>query len=92
MMERFRPSLEEASPIQNQITALDYIGKRGSAQNVKRQERIQYARDIMQKELLPHVGILPNNEVKKAFFMGYVVHKMLMCSLGKILIDEYTVY
>lgn len=104
MMERFRPSLEEASPIQNQIVALDFIGifilydkfgdthfflgKRGSAQNVKRQERIQYAREIMQKELLPHVGISPNNEVKKAFFMGYVVHKMLMCSLGRLEEDD----
>lgn len=28
MMERFRPSLEEASPIQNQIVALDFIGVR----------------------------------------------------------------
>ena len=58
MMERFRPSLEEATPIQNQQTALDYIGKRGSAVNVPRRERVQYARDILQKEVLPHVGIL----------------------------------
>ena len=48
---RFRPSLEEASPIQNQHVALDYIGKRGSAVNVGRRERIQYARDILQKEV-----------------------------------------
>ena len=44
MMERFRPSLEEAKPIQNQIVALDFIGKRGSALNVGRRERVQYAR------------------------------------------------
>lgn len=88
MMERFRPSLEEASPIQNQIVALDFVGKRGSAVNVGRQERIQYAREIMQKELLPHVGVAANNEVKKAFFMGYVVHKMLMCSLGRLEEDD----
>ena len=50
MMERFRPSLEEATPVQNQIVALDYIGKRGSAVNVGRRERVQYARDILQKE------------------------------------------
>ena len=29
MMERFRPSLEEATPIKHQNVALDYIGKRG---------------------------------------------------------------
>lgn len=88
MMERFRPSLEEATPIQNQSTALDYIGKRGSAVNVSRRERIQYARDILQKEVLPHVGILENCETKKAFFMGYIVHKMLMCSLGRLEEDD----
>ena len=88
MMERFRPSLEEAAPIQNQIVALDYIGRRGSATNVGRRERVQYARDILQKEMLPHVGVDENNETKKAFFMGYIVHKILMCSLGRLEEDD----
>ena len=88
MMERFRPSLEDASPVQNQVVALDYIGKRGSAINVGRKERVQYAREILQKELLPHVGTEENNETKKTFFIGYVVHKMLMCSLGRLEEDD----
>jgi DNA-directed RNA polymerase II subunit RPB2 len=88
MMERFRPSLEEAAPIQNQIVALDYIGRRGSAANVGRRERVQYARDILQKETLPHVGVEENNETKKAFFMGYIVHKILMCSLNRLQEDD----
>lgn len=88
MMERLRPSLEEAAPIQNQIVALDYIGKRGSAINVGRRERVQYARDILQKEMLPHVGTEENNETKKAFFVGYIVHKILMCSLGRLHEDD----
>jgi DNA-directed RNA polymerase II subunit RPB2 len=88
MMERFRPSLEEASPIQHQSVALDYIGKRGSAINATRRERIQYAREILQREMLPHVGTSENTETKKAFFLGYVVHKMLMCSLGRLDEDD----
>eukprot|EP00605_Chrysophyceae_sp_TOSAG23-4_P000632 GSChrysophyteH1.ASY1.ANO1.713.1 assembled CDS len=88
MMERFRPSLEEASPIQSQLVALDYIGKRGGATNVGRRERVQYAREILQKEVLPHVGFHENCEIKKAFFMGYIVHKMLMCSLGRLEEDD----
>eukprot|EP01041_Mallomonas_annulata_P008908 gene8908-18435_t len=88
MMERFRPSLEEAKPVQNQIVALDYIGKRGSALNVGRRERVGYARDILQKEVLPHVGIDENNETKKAFFLGYIIHKMLMCSMGRLEEDD----
>ena len=87
MMERFRPSLEEAAPIQNGLVALDYIGKRGSAINVTRKERIQYAREILQKEVLPHVGIEENNESKKAFFMGYVLYFGLCFSC--ILMNQY---
>ena len=88
MMERFRPSLHEAAPIQNQIVALDYIAVRGSAHSVGRQERVRYAREILQKEVLPHVGVEENNETKKAFFMGYIVHKILMCSLGRLEEDD----
>ena len=83
MMDHFKPSLDEAVPIKHQNVALDYIGKRGSTVNVGRKERIQYAREILQKELLPHVGTEENNETKKTFFIGYIVHKMLMCSLGR---------
>jgi DNA-directed RNA polymerase II subunit RPB2 len=88
MMERFRPSLEEASPIQSQLVALDYIGKRGPSINVGRRERVQFAREVLQKEVLPHVGFHENCEIKKAFFMGYIVHKMLMCSLGRLEEDD----
>jgi DNA-directed RNA polymerase II subunit RPB2 len=59
-----------------------------SAVNVGRKERIQYAREILQKELLPHVGTEENNETKKTFFIGYIVHKMLMCSLGRMEEDD----
>lgn len=88
MMERFRPSLEEARPIRTEAAALDFIGKRGNAEGVMRRERIQYARDILQREMLPHVGTMENCETKKAFFLGYTVHKMLMCSLGRLEQDD----
>eukprot|EP01038_Epipyxis_sp_PR26KG_P008520 gene8520-11517_t len=88
MMERFRPSLEEGAPIQNQSTALDYIASRGMAARLDKRQRIQYGREILQKEFLPHVATTENNETKKAFFLGYTVHKMLMCSLGRLEEDD----
>ena len=45
--------------------ALDYIGKRGATVGVTKEKRIQYAREILQREMLPHVGIVGNNETKK---------------------------
>lgn len=88
LMERFRPSLEEAFVIQQQEIALDFIGRRGSAVNATKGDRIRYAHDILQKEMLPHVGVEDHNETKKAYFLGYVVHKLLMCSLGRLEEDD----
>jgi DNA-directed RNA polymerase II subunit RPB2 len=42
---------------------------------VSRAKRIEYARELLQKELLPHIGIEQYCENKKAFFLGYMVHR-----------------
>jgi DNA-directed RNA polymerase II subunit RPB2 len=83
MMDLLRPSLEEAFVIQDRDVALDYIGKRGSVVGATREKRIAYAKEILQKELLPHVGVGDLFETKKAFFLGYIVHRVLLCALGR---------
>jgi DNA-directed RNA polymerase II subunit RPB2 len=88
MMERLRPSLDEAFVVQNQTIALDFIGRRGSASNIGRSKRVQYAKELLQKEVLPHVGTEEQSDTKKAFFVGYIVHKLLMCSLERIDEDD----
>ena len=82
-MDLFRPSLEEAFVIQKQEVALDFIGKRGSAKDIIAEERIAYARDLLRSEVLPHVGVGERCETRKVFFLGYAVHKLLMCRLGR---------
>ena len=62
--------------------ALDYIGKRGPTQGVTREKRIEYARRILQSQMLPHVGTKEHCETKKAYFIGYIVHKLLMSAMG----------
>ena len=44
---------------------------------------MDYAAAILKHEMLPHVGTEDYCETKKAFFLGYTVHKMLMCALGR---------
>jgi len=83
MMELLRPSIEEAFVIQSQAVALDFIGKRGSAVGVTRDKRIKYAKEILQKELLPHVGVDEDCETKKAYYLGYIVHRLLLCTMGR---------
>jgi len=88
MMDLFRPSLEEAFVIQRQEVALDFIGRRGSARDVTKDDRIRYASAILQKEVLPHVGTEEHCETKKGFFIGYAVHKLLSCKLGRAEEDD----
>ena len=49
-----------------QEVALDYIGKRGSTIGATKDQRVQYARELLQKELLPHIGMEEFCETKKA--------------------------
>ncbi|KJE98167.1 DNA-directed RNA polymerase II subunit RPB2 [Capsaspora owczarzaki ATCC 30864] len=88
MMEMLRFSLEEALPIQEQPVALDFIGKRGLVQGATRENRIRYAKEILQKELLPHVGVTDHSETKKAYFFGYIVHRLLQAALGRRELDD----
>ena len=88
MLELLRPSLEDAFEIHEQNKALDYIGRRGAAESVEQAKRISYAKDMLQKEMLPHVSTLPNNESKKAFFIGYMVYRLANCALGRTNEDD----
>ncbi|KAK2451642.1 DNA-directed RNA polymerase II subunit RPB2 [Trifolium repens] len=88
MMELLRPSLEEAFAIQNQQVALDYIGKRGATVGVTKEKRIKYAKDILQKEMLPHVDVEEHRETKKAYYFGYIIHRLLLCALGRSAEDD----
>ncbi|KAG2318498.1 hypothetical protein Bca52824_011711 [Brassica carinata] len=82
MMELLRPSLEEAFVIQSQQVALDYIGKRGATYGAPREKRIKYARDILQREMFPHVGV-GEFETPKAYYLGLIIHRLLRCALGR---------
>eukprot|EP00993_Chasmostoma_nieuportense_P004118 NODE_47_length_3746_cov_20.153357_g43_i0.p1 GENE.NODE_47_length_3746_cov_20.153357_g43_i0~~NODE_47_length_3746_cov_20.153357_g43_i0.p1 ORF type:complete len:1204 (+),score=381.96 NODE_47_length_3746_cov_20.153357_g43_i0:29-3640(+) len=83
MLEMLRPSLEEASAVQSQELALDYIGKRSGITGATKEKRISYARDVLMKETLPHVGVGERCFTKKTFFVGYMANKLLSLALGR---------
>ncbi|KAI1336514.1 DNA-dependent RNA polymerase 2 rpb140 [Xylariaceae sp. FL0016] len=86
MLEMLRPCIEEAFCIQDREVALDYIGKRGNmtaGNGMQRDRRVRAARDILQKEMLPHISQNEGCETRKAFYLGYMVHKLLQCALGR---------
>src|SRR3954463_13347886 len=88
MLELLKPCIEEAFVIQDREVALDFIGKRGTTVGVNREKRIKYATDILQKELLPHVGTGPKMETRKAYFFGYMIHRLLLAALERRDLDD----
>ncbi|KID86126.1 DNA-dependent RNA polymerase II beta subunit [Metarhizium guizhouense ARSEF 977] len=85
MLEMLRPCIEEAFCVQDREVALDFIGKRGNRDQagLGRDKRVRVAKDILQKETLPHISQTEGSETRKAFFLGYMVHKLLQCALGR---------
>ncbi|KAF6163957.1 hypothetical protein GIB67_041205 [Kingdonia uniflora] len=60
--------------------ALDYIGKKGSIVGITKERKIKYTKEILQREMLPHVGVREYYETKKAYYFGYIIHQLL-CKL-----------
>lgn len=60
--------------------ALEFIGKNAKHPPVPA-ERISYARQVVEKELFPHLGITVSNK-DVAYFLGYMVHKLLATRIG----------
>ena len=67
---------------------MNFIGSRGARPGVVREKRIKYAREILQKEMLPHVGVSDFCETRKAYFLGYMVHRLLLAALGRRELDD----
>lgn len=82
MLEMLKPCVEEGFVIQEREVALDFIGRRGVL-GIRREKRIQYAKDILQKELLPNITQEAGFESRKAFFLGYMVNRLLLCALER---------
>jgi DNA-directed RNA polymerase II subunit RPB2 len=85
---RRQASLEEGREIMDQEDALDFLGKRGTLEGGTRRERIDYARDLLAREVLPHIGTSLESESKKAYFLGYMVNRLLQLSLGRVREDD----
>ncbi|KAI9330089.1 DNA-directed RNA polymerase II subunit RPB2 [Obelidium mucronatum] len=53
-----------------------------------RNKRVKYAQDILQKEMLPHVSVRAHQESRKAFFFGYMIHRLLLAALQRRDFDD----
>ncbi|CRG98694.1 DNA-directed RNA polymerase II subunit RPB2, putative [Plasmodium relictum] len=88
MINSLRETLEECIDYPTQDICLDFIGKRGPTVGASREKRILYAKELLRKEVLPHMGTGPGVESKKSYFIGYMIHRLLLAELGRIKEDD----
>ncbi|KAG5353664.1 DNA-dependent RNA polymerase II [Termitomyces sp. Mn162] len=88
MLEMLKPCIDEGFVIQDREVALDFIGNRGTTTGLSRERRIRYAQEILQKEMLPHVSMAEGSESKKAYFFGYMIHRLLLAALERRELDD----
>ncbi|ORY25614.1 hypothetical protein BCR39DRAFT_543279 [Naematelia encephala] len=88
VLEMLQPSIEEAFAIQDRDSALDFIGRRAQVPLGTRQMRQRAAFDILQMEFLPHVSTSEGFESKKAYFLGFMVHRLCQAALGRRELDD----
>ncbi len=62
------------------INALKYIGQHTN-HPIKEHERKDYAEQVVECEIFPHMGVTSTNK-EKAYLLGHMVHKLLATSLG----------
>jgi DNA-directed RNA polymerase II subunit RPB2 len=88
MIDLLRASLEEVETIRTRDDALDYIAKRGPQSQHNLDRRIRYALLLLKDDFLPHVSQDANGSLKKAYFVGYMVNRLLQASLGRATEDD----
>jgi DNA-directed RNA polymerase II subunit RPB2 len=88
VLEKLQPSIEEAFSVQDRDAALDFIGRRAQNEMGTRAQRQRAAFDILQMEFLPHVSVSEGFESKKAYFLGFMTHRLISAYLGRRELDD----
>ena len=87
--ELLRPSLEYSIEFREKEECLEYIGNKATKGEEKgRIERIKRAEEILRKDMLSHISIEKGNEIKKAYFIGYMIYRLGNCALGRAYGDD----
>ena len=87
--ELLRPSMDYCVDYKEKEECLEFIGNKATRGEEKsRKDRIKRAEEILRKDMLPHVSIEKNDEIKKAYFIGYMIFRLGNCALGRAYGDD----
>ena len=80
-------NLYEFTSIKNEEEALDYIAKKVGVTQSK-EVRIERMREILDKYLMPHIGIKKEDRIFKAYNLCKMIKKFLRVSRGELNTDD----
>lgn len=81
LLSLLRGTIREGNrEVKTQEEALNYIGMRTTNTEKDKALRIQYVRDLLTRELFPHVG---DDHDVKAHFLGMMAKELIMVSMGR---------
>ena len=80
-------NLIEAADIKNEEEAIDFIAKRSGITQSK-EIRVERTKEILDKYLLPHLGITPKDRMFKAYNICKMLKKYILVSRGEIEPDD----
>ena len=92
MIDMLRASLEEAQTIRTREDALDYIAKKSSGYGSNRDSRMRFALTLLESNFLPHISTDSDGNLKKAYFVGYMVNRLITGALGRSTEDDRDYY
>merc|ERR1712113_35002 len=79
-------TLEYTAEFRSQTEALDYLGGRVNVMNSSipnNSTRANDASEILDEHFLPHMGTSSEKKREKAFYLGYIVHRLLLVALER---------
>ena len=89
MLEILRNSLE-TTELTTTDQCLKFLGRiaKGTEDTEDEQKNMRKARNLLEKTLLPHIGTDSESFKRKAYFIGYMIHKLLKAHLGQANEDD----
>ncbi len=80
-------NLLEFVSIKTEEEAIDYIAKRIGVTQAK-EIRIQRMEEVLDKYLLPHLGVEPQDRIYKAYNLCKMIKKHIMATKGELSLDD----
>mgnify|MGYP003388617751 CR=1 FL=1 len=84
------PSIVEGKVVETQMEAKEFMINNFNNYNksITQENKLKYLNYVLDNDVLPHI----NTYIKKAYFIGYMINKLVMCYLGIMDLDDRDSY